>query len=112
MREQDKLAFHRAVLEMLRHAGTGRAHLRRSDFAAAALIAALVAATAIPAVIPLLLLQDGQRALRIANITQIVLLFSVGYGWAHYSGTNRWRAGILITLLGIGLILVAVALGG
>jgi hypothetical protein len=112
MREEDKLAFHRAVLEMLRHAGTERVHLRRSDFVAAALIAALVAATAIPALVPLLVLPDGQHALRVANIAQIVLLFAVGYGWARYAGTNRWRAGLLVTVLGVCLILIAVALGG
>ena len=73
----------------------------------------LVTATAIPAALPfLLLLDDGYGALRIANILQIFLLFLVGYGWAHHSGASPWRTGITIALLGVGLVLVSVALGG
>ena len=65
-----------------------RAHLRRDDWIAAALIALLVSATAIPGLIPLLVFQDGFVALRVANVLQVGLLFLVGYGWAHYSGSN------------------------
>ena len=72
----------------------------------------LVSATAIPGVLPLLLLDDGYRALRIANILQIGLLFLVGYRWAYHSGANPWRTGVMIALLGVVLVLVAVALGG
>jgi hypothetical protein len=36
----------------------------------------------------------------------------VGYGWAHHSGANPWRAGVTVALLGAGLVLVSVALGG
>ena len=95
-----------------RHAGTNRARFLRDDFVAAVLIVLLVAATAIPAALPLLLLDDGYGALRIANILQIFLLFLVGYGWAHYSGASPWWTGIAIALLGVGLVLVSAALGG
>jgi VIT1/CCC1 family predicted Fe2+/Mn2+ transporter len=72
----------------------------------------LVSATAIPGVLPLLLLDDGYKTLRIANILRIGLLFLVGYGWAQYSGASPWRTGPMIALLGVGLVLVSVALGG
>jgi hypothetical protein len=107
--QEEKLAVDRALLKMLR---PRRAHLRGRDFVAAALIAALVVATAVPALVPLLLLPDVQLALRVANVAQIVLLFAVGYGAAHYAGTKRWLAGLVITLLGTGLMLIAVKLGG
>lgn len=112
MREEDRAAFYASLLQMLRHAGTGRAHLLREDWVAAVLIVLLVAATAIPGVLPLLLLDDAYTSLRIANMLQICLLFGVGYAWAHYSGANPWWIGLLIALLGIGLVLLAVALGG
>ena len=112
MREEDRAAFYRFVLQILRHAGTNWARFLRDDFIGAVLIVLLVTATAIPVALPLLLLDDGHGALRIANILQIFLLFLVGYGWAHYSGASPWRTGITIALLGVGLVLVSVALGG
>ncbi len=83
--------------------GTARAHLRANDWMAAVLIVILVSTTAIPGLIPLLLIQDGFIALRVANVLQIGLLFFVGYWWAHYSGSNRWLVGMAIALwLGTG----------
>ena len=112
MREEDRAAFYKSLLQMLRHAGTPRAHLLRDDFVAGILIVILVSAMAIPAALPLLLLDDGYRALRVANTLQIALLFLVGYGWAHHSGASPWPTGLLIALLGVGLVLISVALGG
>jgi hypothetical protein len=112
MRPQDKTSLHSSLLELLRHAGTARAHLRADDWVAAALIAVLVSATAVPGLIPLLLFQDGFVALRVANALQVGLLFFTGYWWAHYSGGNRWLTGLAIALLGTALVLLAVPLGG
>jgi VIT1/CCC1 family predicted Fe2+/Mn2+ transporter len=112
MPTEDKARFHSTVLRMLLKAGTRRAGLRRGDLVGAALIAVLVTAAAIPGIVALLLIPEAYAALRIANIAQILLLFLMGYGWAHYSGTNPWHAGLVIGLLGLVLILVAVALGG
>ena len=112
MLEEDRAAFYRSLLQMLQHAGTARARFLRDDFVAAVLVVLLVSITAIPGALPLLLLDDAHKALRIANILQIGLLFMMGYGWAHYSGVNPWRTGVLIALLGVGLVLVSVALGG
>jgi VIT1/CCC1 family predicted Fe2+/Mn2+ transporter len=71
-----------------------------------------VSLTALPGVLPFLLLDDGYLALRVANLLQIVLLFFVGFRWARYTGANPWRAGILIVMLGVALVTVAVLLGG
>jgi len=112
MRPQDEARFHRSLLELLRHAATDRARLQANDWVAAALIVVLVSATAIPGLIPLLMLQDGFTALRVANALQVGLLFFTGYWWAHYSGGNRWYTGLAIALLGTVLVLLAVPLGG
>jgi VIT1/CCC1 family predicted Fe2+/Mn2+ transporter len=112
MRTEDKANLHTSLLQLFRNAGTGRARLRSDDWIAAALVAVLVSATAIPGLIPLLLIQDGFVALRVANALQIALLFFTGYWWAHYSGSNRWVIGLAIALLGTALVLLAVPLGG
>ena len=112
MREQDRVAFHRSVLELLRHAGTARAHLHIDDYIAAGIVFVLVSLTALPGLLPLLLLDDAYLALRIANAGQVLLLFLIGLGWASYTGAPRLRTGVLIALLGVAMVLVSVALGG
>jgi len=112
MLPEDKEAFYKSLLRMLRHADTARAHLRADDLVAAGLILALVSATAVPGLIPLLTMEDIHLALRLANALQVILLFAIGYRWAHYSGAPPWRTATLIGLLGVALVLLAVALGG
>ena len=112
MLPQDKDMFYKSLLGMLRHADTARAHLRSDDFVTAGLILVLVSATAIPGLIPLLAMEDTQLALRVANAVQVILLFVIGYRWAHYSGASPWRSAALVGLMGVALVLVAVVLGG
>lgn len=110
--DADRESLHRLILDVLRHAGTERAHLRLQDYQAALAIIMLVSLTAVPGVLPFLFLQDGYLALDLANFMQVCLLFLVGYRWASHTGANPWRTGAMIVGLGIGLVAVAVALGG
>jgi hypothetical protein len=112
MRDEDRAVFYRSMLEMLRHADTRRASLTPGEFAAAAIIFALVSLTAVPGLVPLAFMTDVDMALRLANGVQVVLLFYVGYHWSHYSGSNPWRGAAMIGVMGIVLVLVSVALGG
>ena len=109
---EDRATFHRVVLDILRHASTERARLRRQDSHAAAVIAILVTLTAVPGVLPFLLFKDGYRALEVANFIQICLLFLIGFNWARHSGAHPWRTGLAIVALGVGLVAVSVILGG
>ena len=111
-RAEDRAAFQRSVLELLRHAGTERAKFRSEEFVAAVIILVLVSLAALPGLIPLLMMDDVATALRIANGLQIVLLFVIGFRWAHYAGTPGWRGALIVGLLGVALVLVSVALGG
>jgi hypothetical protein len=112
MRSEDKAGLHASLLRVFQHADTTRPRLHGDDYVAAAFIAVLVAITAIPGLVPLLIFQDSFLALRVANALQIGLLFFTGYWWAHYSGGNRWLAGFGVALLGTLLVLLAVPLGG
>ena len=112
LNEQDRAAFHRVTLDILRHADTRRARLRRQDFEAAGAIVVLVSLTALPGVLPFLVLGDSYVALRLANLLQIVLLFGVGFHWARYTGASPWRMGFLAVGLSVALVTVSVLLGG
>ncbi len=109
---EDLAGFYRAALDVLRHAKVERARLRGKDWLAALMIVFLVAVTAVPGAIPIVLVGDPVLALRLANLLQIGLLFVVGYQWARFSGANPWRTGAAIVGFGVSLVGVAIALGG
>lgn len=112
MSAEDRAAFHRVVLDILKRASADPARLRWRDVQAAGVIVALVSLTAVPGILPFLFFQDGYLALRLANLIQICLLFLIGVQWARHSGANPWRTGIAIVALGVGLVAVSVLLGG
>jgi hypothetical protein len=72
----------------------------------------LVFLTALPAVVPFLVFRDAQIAMRVSNSILIGLLFYVGWRWAGYTGGSSWRTGTFMALLGIALVVIAIALGG
>src|SRR5262245_20380709 len=84
----------------------------RGDIMGAIEIFCLVLATALPAALPLLVIDHPWLALRLSNVLVVGLLFVAGYHWAKYVDANPWLAGL--GLLGVGLAMVAVAipLGG
>ena len=50
--------------------------------------------------------------MRASNAVLIALLFLVGWRWAGSTGASRWRTAVLVALLGVGLVSVAILLGG
>jgi hypothetical protein len=112
IRPEDRTRLYEAILTLSAHAAPARARLLRRDFSAALAVFLLVSATAVPGVIPLLLLKDSDLALRISNTVLVLLLFLGGYRWGHYTDARPWRVGLTVMVLGIAMVLVAVALGG
>ena len=109
---EDRTRLYRSLLALSVRATPVRAGLRRQDFIAALLVFVLVSTTAVPSVIPLLLLADSNLALHVSNWVLILLLFVVGYWWGRYTEEPAWRFGLTAMLLGIFMVLVAVILGG
>jgi hypothetical protein len=109
---EDRARLYEAILTLSAHAAPARARLLRRDFSSAVVVFLLVSATALPGVIPFLLLQDSHLALRVSNTVLILLLFLGGYRWGYYTDAPPWRVGLIVMLLGVAMVLVAVALGG
>jgi hypothetical protein len=109
---EDRARLYRSLLALSERATPIRKGLRRQDLAAAIIVFALVSAMAVPGVIPLLLLADPNLALYVSNGVLILLLFVVGYWWGGYTDAPSWRVGLTAMLLGVFMVLVAVALGG
>ena len=100
------------MLAVSTHATPARARLLPRDFLSAVVVFALVSATALPAVIPFLLLEDSDLALHVSNVLLVLLLFLVGYWWGHYTDASPWRVGLIVMLLGVSMVSVAIVLGG
>ena len=109
---EDRARLHDAILTLSARAAPPRARLMPQDFSAALVVFVLVSATALPGVIPFLLLNDANLALRVSNTVLILLLFLGGYRWGHYTDAPPWLVGLAVMVLGLAMVLVAVALGG
>jgi VIT1/CCC1 family predicted Fe2+/Mn2+ transporter len=101
--------------EILDHLATlqpGRVHPTRDDVMGAVESFLLVAATAVPAVLPFLVIDDTMLALRVSNFLLIALLYFVGCQWASFINANRQRVGLSMALGGLAIVQLTILLGG
>jgi VIT1/CCC1 family predicted Fe2+/Mn2+ transporter len=96
----------------VRNATPRSARLVREDLLGAFVTFCLVFFTALPAVLPFVLLSDPFVALRLSNAMLLCLMFAAGWRWAAYTGGSRPTTGFAMLLLGLILVGVAMALGG
>jgi len=89
-----------------------RPSLDRNDWLRAAAIFLLVFLSTFPVVIPFMIFNEVQLAMRASNLVAIVLLFAVGFVLARYGGYRPVLTGISMVLLGVFLVGLAIALGG
>jgi hypothetical protein len=112
VRPEVRTALDEHVLERVREMKLERNRITVGDLWAALAVFWLVFLTALPAVVPFLVIRDPEIAMRSSNAILIGLLFYVGWRWAGYTGASPWRTGLFMALLGVVLVLVAIALGG
>jgi hypothetical protein len=112
VRPEVRAALDAHVLERVRELKLERNRVTADDAWAGLAVFWLVFLTALPAVLPFLVLRDAQIAMRVSNALLVGLIFTVGWRWAEYTGASPWRTGLFMALLGIALVLVAIALGG
>lgn len=68
--------------------------------------------TVIPFIVPVMLIPDFSDALLAASLLSSVILFFIGFYMAKYLGLNRWVTGITITVISLGIALIATFTGG
>ena len=89
-----------------------RKKLTFKDFKMALGIFILVFLSTFPVVIPFIIIRDLQTALRVSNLTAIVMMFICGWLLGKYGGHKRFVMGVLMSLIGIALVLITISLGG
>ncbi len=89
-----------------------RLRMSGKDFKTALGIFLLVFLSTFPVALPFAFIHDVRLALRISNGIAIVLLFLGGWNLARYGGHKKFRTGIIMALIGIGMVLLTISLGG
>jgi hypothetical protein len=84
----------------------------RQEFAAAGLICALVFGSTLPLVLPFMLMQEPQLALRVSHGIAVAMLFVLGWKIGRWSGASPFGSGALLALVGVVLAGLCIALGG
>ncbi|MDF3932243.1 hypothetical protein [Pseudomonas citronellolis] len=82
------------------------------DYLAALLVVALVFFSTFPLVLPLWWLADPQLALRSAQFIGVLMLALLGWLLSRWAGDRSPLGALGFTALGVGMILLCVALGG
>ena len=89
-----------------------RPWLERADWLGALAVFLLVFLATFPIVIPFMLIDEVNRALRTSNAVAIVMLFASGFVLARHGGYRPMLTGLSMVVLGVLLVGIAIALGG
>ena len=108
----DRARLHQAIHALAANSAAGKVRLHGRDFMAAFIVFVLVAVTAVPGIVPFLLIENADLALRVSNAVLLLLLFLSGYAWARYTDATPWLAGLAVAALGLAMVLLAIPLGG
>jgi len=111
--EQRRYLLYADILEHLQDSQPQPVKFNRSDLAGA-LGCVLVAVIAVmPSLTPFVIFRNHyELALRASNLVSFGVLFYSGYQWGKHSGSNPLKTGLLITVMGLVLVLIAIPLGG
>ncbi|VVO38682.1 hypothetical protein [Pseudomonas fluorescens] len=82
------------------------------DFKGAVGVFLLVVFSTFPLVVPFLLLDQTDLAVRASNLVGLAVLFIAGWLLAKYAGAKPWQGGIALAVTGAVLITAIIALGG
>jgi len=89
-----------------------RPRLNGRDWLGALDVCILVILSTFPVVIPFIVFENAQWALRFSNAIAVVLLFFCGLFFARHAGLRPWATGLIMVAVGAALVGIAIALGG
>src|SRR5574341_2259858 len=109
---QERGQLHRWVLEIIQREEFGQPRVHREDLLGGMAVALVILLATFPIVVPYLLVSNPNLAVRLSNLIALTLLFLLGVRWGQVVGARPFRIGAGLTLLGMVLVLITIALGG
>lgn len=108
----ERAQLYRWVLAVLRRDVPVVPTVRRDDVLGGIAVALLIVVATFPIVLPYLFVPDPNLAVRISNVIAVTLLFLVGAWWGRVVGGRWMRIAASLTMVGMTLVLLTIALGG
>jgi len=108
----EREALCRSILQHVTKIAPRKTRITQEDLYGALACFWLVFISCLPAAVPFLIFSNPARALRVSNLLLIAMLFLIGHKWAQYAHANRLLAGLTMVTIGLGLVGVAILLGG
>ena len=112
LHEGERQALYTRLAQNLRAQPAEPKRLRKEDWSGAIASGLLVIFTTLPAAIPFAVIDDAYTAMRASNAILLLTLFATGYAWARYTTLRPLVVGTVFLLGGLGLVLMAIPLGG
>jgi VIT1/CCC1 family predicted Fe2+/Mn2+ transporter len=109
---EERGQIHGWVLAVLRRERPEQLRVRREDLLGGVAVALIILLATFPVVVPYLVVSDPNVAVRISNLIALAELFVLGAQWGRTVGGRPLRIAGALTLLGMLLVLVTIALGG
>jgi VIT1/CCC1 family predicted Fe2+/Mn2+ transporter len=110
--ESARRAFYRDIIAHARKMTVKEQGIKRDDVYSAIVVILSAMLATLPALIPYLFIDDANLAIRLSNVIAVAMLFGVGYTWAKHAGGKPFRVGLLVSIVGVVIILIAIPLGG
>jgi hypothetical protein len=108
----ERRTLYSRIVEQIRARDLPPNRITRDDLMGAVASFWLVFFSSLPAAIPFLFIEPAHLALRVSNAILLGLLFWAGCSWARYTTARPVWTGLVFLVIGIALVLVAIALGG
>jgi hypothetical protein len=109
---QQRDSLYAAIVQRVKAESIAPRPVTRRDLLGGLESGLLVFACSFPAVLPFLLFDEPQFALRVSNTILLALLYYLGYRHAKHTLARPWIAGLAFMLAGLLLVAVAIQLGG
>lgn len=109
---EERAQIYRSVLAAVRRVQLPPPHVHREDLVGGVAVALVILVATLPIVVPYLVVSDPDLAVRLSNGIALTLLFVLGAWWGQVVGGRALRIATGLTLLGVTLVLITIALGG
>jgi len=109
---EERRRMARAALTLARRATAERPTVHADDLLGGVAVALIIVLATLPVVVPFLLVTDPNIAVRVSNSVALTELFLVGAWWGREVGGSPLRIATGLTLVGVVLVLITIALGG
>jgi len=108
----ERRRLHQTVLAAARRTAPTWPRVARDDLLGGVAVALIILLSTLPIVVPYLVIRNATVAVRLSSLVALIELFLVGAWWARVVGGRWLHIASGLTLIGVVLVFITIALGG